>query len=81
MLGDFTLEAFDIPQHLGPHLVVRYAGPFIRARLCNGGFGQLALGFKVGVGLVNGMAYKDSIVCLAPAREILGLYGIDVTEV
>jgi hypothetical protein len=76
VLGDFALQALNFLQHLSSHLIVRHTGTLIRACLGNGGFEQLALGLKIGVWLVNGVAHKGSVACLGAEREILGMSAL-----
>ncbi|MDE2320150.1 MAG: hypothetical protein KGK02_10710 [Rhodospirillales bacterium] len=71
-----ALQALNFLQHLSPHLIVRHIRTLIRACLGNGGFEQLALGLKIGVWLVNGVAHTGFVVCLGAVGEILGMSAL-----
>lgn len=69
VLGGLEFQALNLAQHIGPHLIVRYAGAAICTRFCNGGFEQLALGLKIGIGGVDSLAHGSFVAYFGSGGE------------
>ena len=69
VLGGLEFQALDLAQHISPYLIVRYAGAAIRTCFRNGGFEQLALGLKIGIGGVDSLAHGSFIAYFGSGGE------------